>query len=370
MHLGTSALLTFFDAHRADEALVLVTITGTEGSTYRKPGAMMLIAPDHSYEGMISGGCLEGDLLHHADEVFATGAPRSVTYDMHAGDDLVWGLGIGCDGVIHLLLQRLDPPEGFAMLDWIATSLKSGDPVLLALVTRSEEPKLPAGAIGLLDSAWRKWGNDLLIALCEAARIDGWPGWRYREAEDRGARVLVVQMPPQPRVLLAGGGPDAVPVARQFAALGWQCTVTDHRPAFARPERFPAGCEVILARPQQLGERIDVGALDAAVIMTHNLEHDAEYLRQLAPSKQAGTLRYLGVLGPAARRDRLCGMADCPGLPLRGPVGLDIGAELPEGIALSIAAEIHAVLNQRDGLALTGKGKGRDTSRVSAPSRR
>lgn len=378
MHLGTSALLEFFHRHRDDESLVLVTITGTEGSTYRKPGAMMLIAPDHTYVGLISGGCLEGDLLHHADAVFESGEPKQLTYDMHAGDDLVWGLGIGCDGIIHLLLQRLDPPEDFAVLDWIASSLDSGDAVLIGLVTRSENPELPAGTLGLVDAAGRRSGHEPLAALCADLVADGWPRWRHREfdisgdgdgkgdghrevAADpvlAGTSVMVVNVPPQPRVLLCGGGPDAVPVARQFQALGWRCTIADHRPAFARPERFPDGCRVVLTRPAQLHEHVDLAALDAAVIMSHHLENDAGYLRVLAPAANAGTLRYLGVLGPTARRDRLRDMAECQGLPVRGPVGLDIGAELPEGIALSIAAEIHAVLNARDGLALTGKGKG------------
>ncbi len=102
MHLGTPALLQFACLRPADEPLVLATIVGTGGSTYRKRGAMMLIARDGAYEGLVSGGCLEGDLLEHAARVFDSGEPASVTYDLAAGDDLVWNLGIGCDGVIHL----------------------------------------------------------------------------------------------------------------------------------------------------------------------------------------------------------------------------------------------------------------------------
>ncbi|MEJ8567257.1 XdhC family protein [Elongatibacter sediminis] len=357
MHLGTTALLEFYNRHRDDESLVLVTITGIVGSTYRKPGAMMLIAPDHEYEGMISGGCLEGDLLHHADEVFASGEPKSVTYDMHAGEDLVWGLGIGCDGVIHLLLQRLDPPGDCAMLDWIRSSLEAGDSVLIGLVCRPGETGFSLGDIGLIDAAGRQFGHESLAELCRSHAAETWPGWRYREAEHDGAGAMLINVPPQPRVLLCGAGPDAVPVARQFDALGWHCTVVDHRPAYARPDRFPAGCEVVQTRPPQLQEHVELEGLDAAVIMSHNLDNDADYLRQLAPVSASGGLAYLGVLGPTTRRDRLRDMAECQELPVRGPVGLDIGAELPEGIALSIAAEIHAVLNLRDGLALTGKGR-------------
>ena len=145
MHLGTAALLGFFDLHRNDESLVLVTITGTEGSTYRKPGAMMLISRDGAYEGMISGGCLEGDLLHHANEVFLGGVPKSVTYDMHAGEDLVWGLGLGCDGIIHLQLQRLDREPGFAVLAFLQESMRRHQPALLALVTKSQTSGMAPG---------------------------------------------------------------------------------------------------------------------------------------------------------------------------------------------------------------------------------
>lgn len=359
MHLGTSSLLRFFDAHREDASLVLATIIGTRGSTYRKTGAMMLIAPDHSYQGLISGGCLEGDLLLHADEVFTTGKPKRLTYDLHAGDDLVWGLGIGCDGVIDLLLQRLDPPGDFAMLDWIGAALQSGHSLLLALASHSDQPGLPPGALGLLDAADRRLGHESLVELCAAQRPKGWPHWRHLEVEHAGASVMLVNIRPQPQVLLCGAGPDAVPVARQFAALDWRCVVADHRPAHARADRFPPGCQVILSRPQQLHEQLDLTGFDAAVIMSHHLDHDAAYLGQLAPAVRCGSLHYLGVLGPAVRRKRLQAMARCPVLPLHGPVGLDIGAELPEGIALSIAAEIHAVLNDRDGLALTGKAAGR-----------
>ena len=117
MHLGVPALLDFYRRHREEESLVLATITATEGSTYRKPGAMMLISPQGDFEGMISGGCLEGDLLHHAANVFSSGETASVTYDMHADDDLVWSLGLGCDGVIHLMLQRLDRDDHFGFLE-------------------------------------------------------------------------------------------------------------------------------------------------------------------------------------------------------------------------------------------------------------
>jgi len=356
MHLGTAAILKFYDMHRDDETLVLVTIIGTKGSTYRKAGAMMLISRNHDYVGMISGGCLEGDLLHHADEVFASGLARKVTYDMHAGDDLVWSLGIGCDGIIHLLLQRLDRPDGFAMLDWLAASLAARKPVIMALSVANDAPAIPLAELGLINPANEVFGNDQLIQSARQSVAEGWPDWRFKSAIDGN---LLIQITPQPKVLICGAGPDAVPAAAQFLELGWECLVVDHRAGYANPGRFAKGSNTLVSRPEQMHSVVELAEVDAALIMAHHLENDAAYLRQLAPllgtEQQPGSLAYLGVLGPAARRNKLCEMAGCSAERVHGPVGLDIGAELPAAIALSIAAEVHAVLNRRNGMSLTLK---------------
>ncbi len=353
MHLGTAALLKFLQRHQDDNELVLATIHSVAGSTYRKPGAMMLIAADDTFEGMISGGCLEGDLLHHAQEVFTSGEPKTVTYDMHAGDELVWGLGLGCDGVIHLLLQRLDRADGFGPLNGMREAMVRRQPALVALVTHSTDATLPLAAWGVLQQGGDSWGDEGLVASCASAVQAGWPGWRHHVISNVGQQIILINVTPQPRVLLCGAGPDAVPVARQIASLDWECVLVDHRPAYARADRFPAGCDVVLSRPEKLPQVVDLAALDAAIIMSHHLENDASYLRSLAAASANGSLAYVGVLGPTTRRTRLKEMADCAELLVHGPVGLDIGAELPEAIALSIAAEIHAVLNQRDGQSLT-----------------
>lgn len=351
MHLGTPALLQFYRDHRDEESLVLATIIATNGSTYRKPGAMMLISRDGSFEGLISGGCLEGDLLQHAGEVFSSGHCRYITYDMHADEDLVWSLGLGCDGVIHLLLQRLDSSGGHGFLEQLESSHDRRQSALLALVT-SSEGKPTVGTSLLVDQSDISVGDKSLVGIVKES-TDLWPEWRTKSVcqklEDSEVEVLLINMPVQTRVLICGAGPDAVPVARFLAGLNWGVRVIDHRPAFARPERFPGTCKVTQARPQQLGEKVDLNQIDGAVIMSHHLENDATYLRQLA----SRDIPYLGVLGPRARRKRLCEMAGCDEKQVHGPVGLDIGAELPESIALSIAAEIHAVLNNRDGKSLT-----------------
>lgn len=351
MHLGIPALLAFYRQHKNDDSLVLVTIIATEGSTYRKPGAMMLIARDGSFEGMISGGCLEGDLLQHAAGVFDEGGVRHVSYDMQAGDDLVWSLGLGCDGVIHLQLQRLDKEGDFGFLERLDCAQSNRQAGLVALVTRCPARR-ESGSPGFIDAGGRVSGAPELSGLLKAAALEA-PDWRCKTRSARiggtDCDVLLVNLPVQTRVLICGAGPDAVPVATALATLDWDIHIVDHRPAFAKQERFPANCRVRQARPERLAEVLDAGQLDAAVIMSHHLENDAAYLRQLA----AFDIPYLGVLGPAARRGKLSEMAACSEERLFGPVGLDIGAELPQAIALSIAAEIHAVLNGRNGQSLT-----------------
>ena len=354
MHLGTPALLEFFRSRCDEDWLVLATIIATEGSTYRKPGAMMLISQDGSFEGLISGGCLEGDLLLRAAEVFASGTPTRVTYDMHAEDDLVWGLGLGCDGVIHLLLQRLEKASQFGFLEQLEASHQSRNAALLALVTQSDGT-VPVGAHGLLDTSGISVGSPDLIDQLRG--LSGtWPDWRSRIIrwnDDGAGESIVVQIPVTPRILICGAGPDAVPLVGALVQLGWDIVVADHRPAFARADRFAPGCTVLQTRPEGLGEAFDLTTVDAAVIMSHNLEHDSAYLGCLAPLD----LSYIGVLGPQARRRRLADMTGLTGRRVYGPVGLDIGAELPASIALAVAAEIHAVLNGRHGGSLTGEGE-------------
>jgi xanthine/CO dehydrogenase XdhC/CoxF family maturation factor len=353
VHLGIPAFLHFYRTHRDEDSLVLVTVIATEGSTYRKPGAMMLISADGSFEGMISGGCLEGDLLHHAETVFATGETTFVTYDMHAGEDLVWSLGLGCDGVINLMLQLLHRADGFGFLDSLAAAMGSRKACLLGLTTQAA-PGLPCGAFALLGSSDISVGEPILQQYLRSI-VRPWPEWRFNTVtlslNNQAATAILVNISARTRVLICGAGPDSIPVAQVLSQLDWEVVLVDHRPAFVKAGRFPPTCTVLQSRPEHLSGVTDLRSVDAVVIMSHHLENDSLYLAQVAGFE----IPYIGVLGPAARRDRLRDMAGCGDLDVKGPVGLDIGAELPAAIALSIAAEIHAVLNHRNGLSLTLK---------------
>jgi xanthine dehydrogenase accessory factor len=349
MHLGLKQLGVFFAQHSASQPLVLATVVATTGSTYRKRGALMLLAADGSYAGLISGGCLEDDLAGHAVEVFADGQARRVDYDLNDDPELVWGLGLGCGGSVHVLLSRLDAGSGLDVMQAFFATLEAGHDAGLAVVYESAAGSLASGSLAV-HSQQRDSSGHLL--LCAALASEDFSTARSVEVElslhDGEARALMIGATATPHVLVCGAGPDAVPLATQVLALGWACSVVDHRPAYARETRFPAGTQVYCQRPEKLTE-LALQPVTAAVVMSHHVGHDASYLRQLAALAPA----YIGLLGPAARRRTLLATLGEQAPVVHGPAGLDIGAELPESIALSIVAEIHARLNGRNGQALS-----------------
>jgi xanthine/CO dehydrogenase XdhC/CoxF family maturation factor len=358
MHLGLSALLEFYREHQSDEALVLGTVVETQGSSYRKPGAMMLIATDNSYRGLISGGCLEADLAAQAKDVFADGTSRKVCYDMSEGDDFAFGLGLGCDGIIHLMLQRLERSTEFGFLGTLDKAWQAKNNGLLSLVTASDDGQYPPGSYALDCGNGFSCGDKVLMAgnhTDEGSRFSAGHDMSRRYWQDTvetgsgKAKVLLIPIMPPPAILICGAGHDAVPVARLATEMGWNCMIVDHRPGFAREERFPATCDIRVLQPHELEQKVSLGDIDATVLMTHHLGHDRTYLSQVVEAQ----VPYIGLLGPRARRDRLLGEIKAPDVHVHGPAGLDIGAEMPESIALAIIAEVHAFLNRRDGSMLT-----------------
>jgi xanthine dehydrogenase accessory factor len=342
VRLDTSLELLLAKMPADDTRKVLATLVATAGSTYRKPGARMLIMSDGSYLGLLSGGCLEGDLELHAQEVMDSGVPRAVEYDMRGPDDVLFGIGTGCEGAMRVLLEPAGPgSRALVALKAAGDATRTGKSIVLivmhtsadaALGTYLIEPSLPAG---LLRAA-----RDVLDSACSKGLEIG--------TGEHGGQAFVQYLAPPPHVLICGAGPDAQPVARAALALGWRVTLVDHRPDYADPRRFP-GATVLLADARTLRTAVDVPECHAAVVMSHHLASDTIYLRELA---EAGVPAYVGLLGPAARRQKLvvelAGVFDKLKDRIRGPVGLDLGAVTPEGIALAIVSQIHAWLAQRE----------------------
>ncbi len=301
----------------AHTSRVLATVVATAGSTYRKPGARMLLMADGSYLGLLSGGCLESDLQIHAREVLDGGAARAVEYDTRGPDDTLFGVGAGCEGTMRVLLEPAGPGSAAeAALQTVGRLTQAGETASLVMVHDSSQ-----------------------------IRLGTYPDEPLPPHERE--RAYVQRLAPPPHLLICGAAPDAQPVAGAARALGWRVSVIDHRPAYADAARF-AGAEVRVASPKSLRSEVDLARCHAAVVMSHHLPSDEIYLRELA---LAGVPAYVGLLGPKARRSRLAKelgpLTETLGPRIRGPVGLDIGAVTPEGIALAIIAQIHAWLAGR-----------------------
>ncbi len=339
-------LLPLFERERAaGRPFALAVVVRTSGSTYRKPGALMAIAADGSYAGLLSGGCLETDLREHARSVIATGEPRTVTYNTGGSDDALWGLGVGCEGAMSILLLRVGPEDGWQPVDHLEKALSDHRRTAVAILVESRAGALAPGRVLLPDQSLAEAPPlDETASLLERVAQSGQPEWL-----DTGVlKLFALPLALPPRLLLLGGGPDALPIVDLAARLGWKVTVYDHRPSYARREHFPAAARVVLARPEELVRTLDLDSFDAAVVMSHHLPSDLEYLRALATVH----IGYLGLLGPPHRRDKLLedlgGDVEALRRRLRAPVGLNLGGRSPESIALSIVAEIHAHLYRRE----------------------
>ncbi|HXQ32140.1 MAG TPA: XdhC/CoxI family protein [Steroidobacteraceae bacterium] len=318
----------------------LATIVATAGSTYRKAGARMLIEADGRITGLLSGGCLEQDLRERTRAVLDTQLAAVVEYDMRSSDDLIFGIGAGCEGAMRILVEPA--PRGGAAataLEHASLLTRSGRGAALAVVHEG-----PVAALGT--RVWPTAGpvplEPALAGCCaEVVATETSQSLRYHDG-DTPIEAWIQYLAPPPRVLVCGAGPDAEPLVALLGTLGFPVTVVDHRPAYASQARFPHAA-VVLGPAAALARDVDLGGFVAAVVMSHHLASDAHYLRALA----ASPVPYVGLLGPRPRRERLLGelgaAGEALGPRLRGPVGLDIGAVTPEAIALAIAAELHAV---------------------------
>ena len=349
--MSARSLLACFDAWRTcGEALVLATVVETEGSTYTKAGHRILINSAGDYQGLVSGGCLEGDLAVHAQNVLATGKPRLITYDLRsAADDELFGLAVGCQGLLRILLQRLTPAGDFEPFSLLAGALRGDEAGLTALVT--EGPRAGAllisttagvQAAGLESGLSHGPDTDWAARVAVACRAPG-PLPRFITVDPDPARILCTRLRPLPWLLVLGAGLDARPVVGLADLLGYRVSLRDHRPAYLERGGFDTAERRACTPAAELATHEALGRYQAALVMSHHLPSDRAYLRALAASE----VPYVGLLGPAHRRERLLRELGADGASLagrlHGPAGFDIGADSPESIALSIFAQLQAV---------------------------
>ncbi len=344
-------LLKSFDEWRKQQqALVLASVFETAGSTYSKTGARMLINSNGDFQGLLSGGCLEGDLAERARGVLTAGTAQMVTYDLGLNHEELWGLGIGCDGLMRIFLQPLLAENNYAPFVAIAAAYEGDHPEVAATVLESDQDGIEPGAtlvtagdqvelFGLTDDTAKD-----LLSEARAALADNMSSTRKVQIGNAQATVLFALVKPRPRLLVLGAGLDAEPVTRLAAELGWRITVIDHRPAYIEKGSFDDADKVICCPADEMAAVVDLAKFDTAIVMSHHLATDRSYLAQLSKLD----IRYIGLLGPKDRRRRLLedlgdDAKDLQGR-LHGPAGLDIAAVGPAAIALSILAEMHGAL--------------------------
>ena len=347
-----------------DEPVVLATVVRVTGSSYGGVGARMLIRVDGSTVGLVSGGCVESDLAEHARRVNGTGRAEVVRYDTRDDDDAPWGLGLGCNGVIDVLLEPLAPGEARNLATLIEKALSSEAPSVLASVIRTDDSISTAPSVGahalLTDDNLEttgKWGNRAALTSAVSDIGDAVAAARRGLVRDYdGVEIAFEVVKPAVQLVICGSGPDVLPISRTASQLGWDVTVVDHRPV-AHAQRFPGARVVECAKPASLGDAVRLTPKTAAVVMSHHYARDLEYVQALL----GADVSYVGVLGPRARTERMLsdlGAANAPasaGRNLFAPVGMDLGGEGPEAIALSIIAEISAVVGARAGGHLRDK---------------
>jgi len=359
-------------------AMALATIVAVRGSTYRRPGARLLVPEEGAPIGNLSGGCLEGDVADVARVVMEEGRARLAGWDLTAEDDEVWGLGLGCNGAIEVFIEPADRAAAAAKALRIA--LEEERPICLVTVLESPDPDRVAPGARLIvrpggeaEGSLGDPGTDALAATAARELL----AERRSEIRDlAGVRAFVEVLEPPQRLLVCGAGHDAIPLVRAAAGLGWTAVVVDDREAFLTTERFPGAAGFVrVDEPQDVATATPIDERTAAVVMSHHFLRDKAYVRGLL----ATSIGYLGMLGPGARTERLLAelrqegvaITDEDRLRIHGPAGLDLGAEGPEEIASAIVAEIVAARRGRVGGPLRDRpGPIHDRPRPGAEARK
>jgi xanthine dehydrogenase accessory factor len=345
------------DLEQRGRPMALATIVSVTGSTYRRPGARLLVPDEGDAIGNLSGGCLEGQVTEIGRDVMKSGESHLEFYDLTADDEVVWGWGLGCNGAIEvfiepaanaaataaILREAMEEERSLATVTVLSSSVPGADQGSRVVVYPNGEV---TGSLG--DEALTRSAAD------EASRALADGSTSVVQLVTRGgeSRVFVEVLRPPLRLVVCGAGHDAIPLVRAGAQLGWRVDVVDDRAAFLDAERFRAARSFIECQPGDVAERAAVDERSYVVVMSHNYLRDRDYLRSLLPSEAA----YIGMLGPHARLQRLLGDLEKDGfIPTseqlertHGPAGLDLGGEGPEEIATSIVAEILAVSAGRE----------------------
>lgn len=362
----TEIVRAFDQAKDQGQPCALLTLVHVEGSSYRRPGARMLVTDDGRMTGAISGGCLEGDALTKALFVLHRSQSMIVTYDTLDDDDAQMGVGLGCNGVIQVLIEPIDaadPINPIELLRQAATCRQ--ETVLVTLFSLADRQGVQPGTCLLqmedntvtrLSPARQPALYARLFMDAEQALANGTSAFKNYVGEDLDMTAFIECLKPPLSLVILGAGNDVIPLVRMADILGWKTTVIDGRPRLAKQYRFLPSCHVFVADQQHALRHIPEDSRTAVLLMTHNYHYDQVVLRELLERDVA----YIGCLGPRKKLARMLADLKAGGVSvndrvlqaIHGPAGLDIGAETPEEIALSILAEIKAFMAARRGQPL------------------
>lgn len=358
-----------FSKHKA----ALATVVRVLGSSYRRTGARMIIIDDGRWTGAISGGCLEGDALRKARQAILLKKPSVVTYDtMEDKDAMNLGVGLGCNGVIDVLIEPIDD-DNPVQIEFLKKILKDNKPAVLATVYSSSlHDAFKIGKQWMLDEHLHHENNllpseenypdffpELLNDMKEVELSATSNSFEYYNGKEDKISVFVEYLKPPIHLIIFGGGYDAIPILNFSKQLGWSVTVTDDCVAHIAPVRFPNADDLLHASRYEVVEKLEINKYTAAVLLSHNYKYDLAVFKELLHTK----IPYIGILGPRKKFDKMLEQMQQEGVYLdeetmekiHAPVGLDIGAELPEEIAISILAEVQAKINNCSGKMLRSK---------------
>lgn len=360
MHELQTIVNAFADIRQRGERAALATVIHVIGSAYRRPGAKLLITEAGNTIGSISGGCLERDVAERALKVIATGLPTVIEYDTRGDEDIVWGMGLGCNGVVKIHLESAHEDSSAARAlqftgECLAGRRRGVIATLLhcAPITGSQIKDDGLGQRLIFDEDLNQSGHLSQSFLETQVRTDAGkalleskPTMHLYETRQGLSEVFFDVILPPRALVIFGAEHDALPVLKLAQSLGWHAIVVDTKARSVTAERFGQADRVLLCRPEEFAGQVPLTSTTAVVVMTHNYLHDVELMKVLLPSPVC----YLGILGPRQRTMKLLAEVRAASRKpptfnlgrLHSPIGLDIGAETPEEIALSILSEIQA----------------------------
>ncbi len=358
----------YHTAQKEEKQAALATVVHLEGSAYRRPGARMLVTIAGKLTGAISGGCLEGDTLRKAQLAMVQQKPMLVTYDTTDDDDTTLGVGLGCNGIISILIEPINHADPNNPIQLLKTFLlKRQAAVMVTLFSLNKKAVQPGTC--MLITKEETFKNNLLngdilknvLADADEVLNTGKDAFKlYNQENPITGFIEFLEIPVS--LLVFGAGNDSLPLVQIATILGWETTVVDGRANYASRERFLPPTSLLISKPGNILSSLEFDERTVACLMTHNYNYDIEVLRQLV----ATPVSYIGVLGPKKKMIRMLEELNEKGTDVDrnslskifGPAGLDVGAETSEEIALSIISEIKAVLSKRKGGNLREKNVG------------